>query len=456
MTGERARETLSRIPVHAVGAPAAPRPALHGRRRAVQIAVLALLVIVPVTGLLRFDVRSGAFVVLDRQIWFADFFLVSGLWITLATLLVFLYSVAGTVFCGWACPQNTVSEWANGLMRSLLGRRAEVSLAGDAPRVTGSRNTVLRWSALAAAFVAASMAIALVPMLYFFPPGAVLSFATLREDARLADSLYWIYTVNTLIILLDVTVLRHFWCRFICIYRVWQHSFRTRQTLHVRWDATRQADCAGCDYCVRSCFLDIDPRRTEVYSSCINCGECIDACDTMHRKSGTPGLLRFAFGARAGRADLPRNNETSLLGRARWALPFGVLGMLLFAWGAWTWEPLHLSVDHAAAATPGGPVLRYRVAVANKRYRPEHVEVSVHGLAPGEYHLDATALDLGPVEHGELALELSPGLAHGLHAIEVEVRSAQGWSARFPVQHFAGGPPAARTEGGRDAGEARG
>ena len=73
--------------------------------------------------------------VLGWQIWFADFFLISGLWIMLASVLVALYSVAGTVFCGWACPQNTLAEWANHMTHKLLGKRAEVSLTGEAPKV---------------------------------------------------------------------------------------------------------------------------------------------------------------------------------------------------------------------------------------------------------------------------------------------------------------------------------
>jgi len=434
-----ARPRLHEIPVRILArAPAAqPQPAFHGRRRLAQVIALALIVLVPMTGVLRIDPVAGAIVVLDRQVWFADFFLVSGVWITVATLLVLLYSVAGTVFCGWVCPQNTVSEWANHMTRRLLGKRAEVSLEGEAPRMTAGRNTPLHWGALALCFVLASMAISLVPLLYFTPPGAVLSFVLLREDPRLPGSLYWIYTVFVLIVLLDVTVLRHFWCRFMCVYRVWQHTFRTRQTLHIAFDASRSSDCEGCNYCVTRCFVDLDPRRTDVYDSCINCGECVDACQTMHQKRGETGLLRFEFGERAGRAAAPRNNETSLLGRSRWALPFAALGTALFAWGAWTYEPLHLSVDHGVGAQ-GAAVLEYRVAVANKMYRGEHVHIEVRGLEASQYRLSRDELRLGPVEHGEVALEISPDLARGLHPFTIQVRSDDGWSSSFALQHFAG------------------
>ena len=95
-----ANRGLQAIPIKVMGDPAAPATRFHGKRRLVQVVALALFVLVPATGLFRIDPLDGALVVLDRQIWFADFFLIFGLWFTLATALVFLYSVAGTVFCG--------------------------------------------------------------------------------------------------------------------------------------------------------------------------------------------------------------------------------------------------------------------------------------------------------------------------------------------------------------------
>jgi len=302
-------------------------------------------------------------------------------------MMVFLYSIAGTVFCGWVCPQNTVAEWANFMTRKFLGKRAEVSLDGSAVRVTASKDHLLNWIVLALCFVGASMMVALVPMLYFYPVSAVWSFVSLRPSPALAGSLYWIYTVFVLIVLLDITVLRHFWCRFICVYRVWQHSFKTRQTLHIAYDKSRASDCPGCDYCVTKCFIDLDPRSTDVFDSCINCGECVDACNRMHQKEGKRGLLRFEFGERSTgqTAARRRNNEYSLLGRSRWALPFTFLGLAMFVWGIWTYEPL----------PPGG--------------RPRH-----GGSRPGDHRLPdrhcKQAVPRGErthPRHGDRAAELS-------------------------------------------------
>jgi len=445
-----AQSRLRDIPVRVVGsAPAAatgPQEAVfHRRRRLVQLAALVLIVLIPLSGLFRIDANAGAMVVLDRQIWFADFFLVFGLWIFLATLMIFLYSIAGTVFCGWVCPQNTVAEWANFMTRKFLGKRAEVSLDGTPVRVTASKDRLLNWLVLALCFVGAAMAVALVPMLYFYPARAVGSFVTLRADPELAGSLYWIYGVFVLIVLLDITVLRHFWCRFICVYRVWQHSFKTRQTLHIAYDASRAADCEGCNYCVTRCFIDLDPRSTDVFDSCINCGECVDACNRMHQKDGVPGLLRFEFGERGAPATPPspaaaaaqrRNNEYSLLGRSRWALPFSALGLAMFCWGMWSYEPYHLSLDHGRGAQ-GQAVTDYQISIANKRYRDENLRVRVIGLQPQDYHLSSDTIALGKVQRQSLTLSISPRIPHGLYPMQVEVLAQDGWVGRFSFQHFA-------------------
>ena len=120
------RQSLQDIPVRVMAA--APKPRYHWRRRLLQALFIVILVAIPLSGLLRIDPVAGAFVVLDRQVWWSDFFLVFGLWILLAAGLVLLYSTLGTAFCGWACPQNTLSELANQWTYRLLGKRADIGL----------------------------------------------------------------------------------------------------------------------------------------------------------------------------------------------------------------------------------------------------------------------------------------------------------------------------------------
>lgn len=437
-SGSSKHNSIAGIPVKVVGGNAASQKSYHWKRRAVQILVIVLAVLIPASGLLRIDPEAGALVVIDRQIWFSDFFLISGLWIFLASCLVLLYSAAGTVFCGWACPQNTMAEWANALTRKLLGKRAGVSMTGEAAKVATAKNKALNWMLLGVMLLATAMFFALIPLFYFYPPKLVWAFITFQKTEQLAGSLHWIYAVCVLVILLDVAVIRHFWCRFTCIYRVWQHTFRTKQTLHVKYDASRADECAKCNYCVTSCFLMLDPRKTDVYDSCINCGECIDACNKLHAKQGgSPGLLTFEMGEREEKkAGKFRSAAVSLISRGKWASGFAAMGAAMMIWGAWSYEPYHLAVYHAESRQ-GRSIQDYSIAVANKLYRPADIEVSIQGLPAGSYSLSTTHFTLAPAGRKSLTLAVSPKLPHGFYHITVNASAADGWKGHFSLQHFA-------------------
>jgi polyferredoxin len=430
-------KSISSIPVKVIGpGPGKVSSGFRWKRRTAQVLTLVLAALIPASGLFRIDPMAGAFVVLDRQIWFSDFFLISGLWIMLASGLVSLYSVAGTAFCGWSCPQNTLAEWANHMTRKLLGKRAEVSLDGEAPQIAAAKNKALNWLLLGASFLLASMLVALIPLFYFYPPDVVWSFISFRQDARLAGSLHWIYTVCVLIIFLDIAVIRHFWCRFSCVYKVWQHSFRTKQTLHVTYDASRSAECAKCNYCSTACFIDLDPRKTETYDTCINCGDCIDACNQLQSKKGAAGLLRFELGERKqGKVIKLRNNAMSLFSRFGWTAPFTILGAAMFVWGVWSYEPYHLSVYRAETAQ-SLQVLDYRIAISNKLYRPAELSVRVEGLPPGSFNLSTRTVKLDRAGRASVTLSILPGLRRGLYPVLVEVRAPDGWTGRFRLQHL--------------------
>lgn len=430
-------KVLSSIPVKVIGTGMKKQAGNYQwKRRAIQTLILFLLVIIPVSGLFRIDPENGALVVLGWQIWFADFFLISGLWIMIASALVALYSIAGTVFCGWACPQNTIAEWANHMTHKLLGKRAEVSLTGEAPKVAAAKNKALNWTLLALSFIGAAMFFALLPLLYFYPPDVVWSFMIFRADTRLAGSLYWIYSVWVMIILLDIAVLRHFWCRFACVYRVWQHSFKTKETLHVLYDASRAEECEKCNYCVTTCFIELDPRKTEIYDSCINCGDCIDACNNLHAKKGGAGLLRFEFGQRkAGKVQRLRDNTVLLISRFRWTAPFAVLGIIMFAWGVWSYQPYHIAVGYLQTAQ-NQSARDYRIEISSKRYRPSELKVAIEGLPEGAFTLSKPKVSMDSVGRTSVFLTVSPKLERGLHPFAVVVRSTDGWTGRFNLQHF--------------------
>lgn len=430
------QRTLAGIPIVTADARAGRR--LHTVRRAVQIATLIIAVLIPVSGLFRIDPVDGAFVVLDRQVWFADFYLVVGLWLAISSLLVMTYSLLGTAFCGWSCPQNTLAEWANTMTHRLLGKRADVSLDGKPVKVSSGKDKWLNWVVLGAVFLAAAALTALVPMFYFYPPEIIWMFVTFQSDPRLAGSIYWIYTIFVLILFLDIAFIRHFWCRFMCVYRVWQHTFKTQETLHVTHDKTHADECARCNFCETSCFIGIDPRRTDVYDACINCGECITACSSVRsaRKTGN-SLLRFAIGKAGSGAvmDFKRTNVGSVLLRAPWSMLLTGFGLSLFCWGIWSYQPYHFSV-YRAETLQGDQIRDYRISVANKLYHPATLTIVVEGLPSGDYALSDTQVSFTSAGRQDVNLHIGGELPPGLHPVLVHVEAADGRRESFRVQHF--------------------
>jgi len=429
-----ANEQLKNISVREEHVPGAQ--SVRAWRRASQYLVITLLVLIPVTGLFRIDPMAGAFRLLDYQVWFSDIFIVMGFWLMVATGLIFMYSWAGSVFCGWICPQNTISEWANALTARLLGRRAlMMDVTGLKMQVARRKDAWINKAMLGTAFLLVSMLFAIIPLLYFFSPDVIWSFLTFHPVAS-AENLLWIYSVCVLVVLVDASVMRHLVCKYMCIYRIWQHSFKTRDTLHIAYDESRSDHCLNCTYCEDSCFLDIDPRQTLVFDSCINCGDCVAACDHLHTKSKKmqgPGLLSFAF----GESD-KKSNLGSLLSRTKAATSVTFIGAVCFVIGVYTYQPYSLVVDRTELMQ-GTSALDYRINIANKRYQPAQFRFVVEGLPASMFKLGHDAVVLESAERKDVMLHFSPDIEKGLHRLTVHAESDDGWKKSFKVVYFAQG-----------------
>lgn len=310
---------------------AAPPAQYHWKRRAVQFATLFLIALIPAVGLFRIDLTTASFSILDRQLWWSNFTLIAGLAIVAATAPIITYMTIGTVWCGWACPQNLLSEWANNMTHKLLGKRASVDVAGEGLVVAASKNKAINWILLALLFLAAALVLALIPFMFFFSPAEVWSLFT--SGAQLSTFMQRLYYFLAFLIFVDIAVVRYFWCDYACLYRIGQKIFKTRDALHVAYDATRSADCTKCNYCATACITSIKPTAIKVYDSCIDCGECIDACNRLHQKSGTPGLLRFELGEHGGAANL-RAKLRDVMSRFNWWVgALFLAGCILTVWG---------------------------------------------------------------------------------------------------------------------------
>ena len=142
-----------------------------------------------------------------------------------------------------------------------------------------------------------------------------------------------LYFFGVFLIFIDIAVIRYFWCDYVCLYRIGQKIFQTQDALHVSYDASRSADCAKCNYCATECITGIQPTQIKIYDSCIDCGECIDACNRLHEKSGMRGLLRFELGNK-GSAPTLRGKVRDVMSHFNWWVgALFLAGCIMSVWG---------------------------------------------------------------------------------------------------------------------------
>ncbi|MBF0473476.1 MAG: hypothetical protein HQK93_07055 [Nitrospirae bacterium] len=89
---------------------------------------------------------------------------------------------------------------------------------------------------------------------------------------------------------------RHIFCRYVCAAGLMQTLFGwlSPYSLRIRFDRKNFARCTNCKGCEKVCFMDVLPRLPRKDINCVNCGECIVACE---KELGTDNnLFSFKFG----------------------------------------------------------------------------------------------------------------------------------------------------------------
>ncbi|HSF44099.1 MAG TPA: 4Fe-4S dicluster domain-containing protein [Thermoanaerobaculia bacterium] len=249
------------------------------RRRLVQLAGLAVFVLLPLFDLFRFDFTAGRLHLFGAEIWLDEWSilwlaLMFGMWLIGAMSLVF-----GRVYCAYACPQMVFTEIAHDF-DDLARRLARPFDPKNRPRVIRS----LSLAATAVVAVTASVFF----LAYFAPLPDVVS-RLLHFDLGL-----WVGAVGAataIVAFLDFAFVREGFCRTACPYGLLQGVIEDGRSLHVRFD--KLGVCIECRACVKACPMGIDIRDGAFQIECTRCGSCIDACDAMLGRVNRPGLLSF-------------------------------------------------------------------------------------------------------------------------------------------------------------------
>lgn len=275
-------------------------------RWTVSTALLGLFFLLPwikVNGrqALLFDIPGRKFYVFNTIFWPQEVYYLAILLIFLVVALFAFTAVAGRLWCGYACPQTVFTDIFMKIERMIEGDRAE-RMRLD--RGGFSAGKLLRKAIKHGAWLAFSFATAFAFVSYFIPPAELLErIVTLNLTG---SNLFWLglFTFTTYG---DCGFLRELICMVPCPYGRFQSALFDADTLiigydprrgeprgHIRKGVDRKAgDCVDCSLCVQVCPTGIDIRDGLQYE-CIACAQCIDACNSVMRKVGSPeGLIRY-------------------------------------------------------------------------------------------------------------------------------------------------------------------
>ena len=247
--------------------------------------------------------RNRRFYFFFVEIWPQEVYYITGLLILAAMALFLMNAVAGRVWCGYLCPQTVWTDLFQSIERWTEGDRRAHLLRDQQP-----------WNVERLARTGAKHALWL--MLAWWTGGAwILYFADAPTLVReLATFQAPLIAYGWIAILTSTTYtlaghMREQVCLYMCPWPRIQAALTDEDALNVTYRYDRgeprgsfkknaalrargepAGDCIDCYQCVYVCPTGIDIRNG-ANLGCIQCGLCIDACDSVMAKIDRPPRL---------------------------------------------------------------------------------------------------------------------------------------------------------------------
>lgn len=364
---------------------------------------------------LLFDLPARKFHIFGLTLWPQDFFYMALLMIMAALSLFFATALAGRVWCGYACPQTVWTELFIWIEQWTEGNRSQRMKLDQS---SWSVQKLLRKLSKQSLWVLLAAFTGFTFVGYFTPirelGGQIVSLSLGGWSA------FWIglYSLATYG---NAGFLREQVCKYMCPYARFQSVMFDSDSLVISYDQARGeprgarrigssaamqglGDCIDCTLCMQVCPTGIDIRHGLQYE-CIACAACVDACDGVMDRMGSPrGLIRYT-------------TENALAGRPKpLARPRVAVYALILLAGAST------LVYSLATRTPLiMDILRDRNALF-REVHGDHIEnayvLKVINLdsVPHRYRLEAAGLEQLAIVAPSGVIELPPGSVSTLSA----------------------------------------
>jgi cytochrome c oxidase accessory protein FixG len=369
-----------------------------------------------------FDLGPRRFYVFGLVLYPQDFIYMTALLLISAYSLFLFTTVAGRLWCGYACPQTVYTELFMWVERKIEGDRA-ARMKRDANR--WRLDTLWRKSAKHGAWIAMGLWTGFTFVGYFTP---IHTLAAEVMNLGLGPwETFWVlfYGFATYG---NAGFMREQVCKYMCPYARFQSAMLDKDTLITTYDKARgeprgsrakKADpkalnlgaCIDCNLCVQVCPTGIDIRRGLQYE-CIGCAACIDVCDDVMKKMNyAPGLVRYDT-LNGLAQEIPRSQRLRRVFRPRVVI-YSVILVLICAALATSIalrSPFKVDVvrdrSSLARVVEDGYVENvYRLQIMNATETVQRYRVSADGL-PGLRLSDPVLTDIAPTEARWLSIGL--------------------------------------------------
>lgn len=344
-------------------------------RRTLQWSLSLLLLGIPFVRmggecLLRLDLPTLTLHVVGHALPIEELYLFLFFAVALVLLFLLVTLVFGRAWCGWACPQTTLSDLTEGVQRRL----GLVSQGRKNTRPIGKIALFHLFCLTLALLVAANL------VWYFLSP---YEFFPRLASGRLGAAAAWTLAVTALVVYFDLVFVRRLLCREFCPYGRFQSALVDPGTLTLRFHPAEARRCIRCGACVRACPMGIDIRQGDQIE-CINCGRCLDACRAVMAQRGQPGIIRYTFGVQdEGRKAL--RNPRLLLVAAAWMAVSAVLGATLLLRADITLKLGRPDEYPARALSEEHIVNSFRAVISNRGRAPREIRLQALSDADEEF-----------------------------------------------------------------------